>query len=197
MLDAAGWAVGADGLRRNAAGEPLRLEFPDDSRTMERVMTPFVENLRSIGVDIGFELIDPSGWAQRRQQFDFDLATAAWQVQVTPGAELRAFYGSAAAAAEGSNNLSGLADPVVDALIERVVAAETRADLKVAVRALDRVLRARHVWIGNWHLGAHRVAVWDVFGMPEAPAVYDFNRGVEFWWLDTEKYDALVAAGAL
>ncbi len=197
LLDAAGWAVGADGLRRNAAGEPLRLEFPDDSRTMERVMTPFVENLRSIGVDIGFELIDPSGWAQRRQQFDFDLATAAWQVQVTPGAELRAFYGSAAAAAAGSNNLSGLADPVVDALIERVVAAETRADLKVAVRALDRVLRVRHVWIGNWHLGAHRVAVWDVFGMPEAPAVYDLNRGVEFWWLDRGKYDALVAAGAL
>ena len=197
LLDAAGWTVGDDGQRRNRAGEPLTLDFPDDSRSLERVMVPFTENLRSLGIAATFELIDPSGWAERRQKYDFDLATAAWQVQVTPGAELRAFYGSAAAAVEGSNNLSGLADPVVDALIERVAASETRADLVVAARALDRVLRSKHIWIGNWHLGAHRVAVWDVFGMPDQQAVYDFNRGVEFWWFDDERHATLVAAGAL
>ncbi len=197
LLEAAGWIVGEDGKRRNAVGELLTLDFPDDSRSLERVMVPFTENLRSLGIDATFELIDPSGWAERRQNYDFDLATAAWQVQVTPGAELRAFYGSAAAAAKGSNNLSGLADPVVDAFIERVVTSETREDLVVAARALDRVLRSKHIWIGNWHLGAHRVAVWDVFGMPEQQAVYDFNRGVEFWWFDEKKHAALVAAGAL
>ncbi len=140
--------------------------------------------------------MDPSGWAERRRQFDFDLATAAWQVAVTPGAELRAFYGSDAATADGSNNLSGLSDPVVDALIEHAVEAETREELVVAARALDRVLRSKHIWIGNWHLGAHRVAVWDIFGMPDTPAPYDFNRGVEFWWLDQEKHAALIEAGA-
>ncbi|MFT5626614.1 MAG: microcin C transport system substrate-binding protein, partial [Lentimonas sp.] len=101
------------------------------------------------------------------------------------------------ASAEGSNNLSGLADPVVDALIERVVAATSRDELEVAARALDRVLRSELIWIGNWHLGAHRVAVWDLFGMPEQPAKYDFNRGVDFWWFDRDKYQVLVDAGAL
>jgi len=197
LLDDAGWTVGDDGLRRNAAGEVLALEFPEDSRSMERVMVPFIENLKSLGIDAKLDLIDPSSWAERRQIYDFDLAIAAWQVQVTPGAELRAFYGSRAAASEGSNNLSGLSDPVVDALIERAVEAETRADLVTAARALDRVLRAQHIWIPNWHSGTHRVAVWDIFGMPETPAPYDFNRNVEFWWIDPAKRDALADAGAL
>ena len=125
------------------------------------------------------------------------MSFISWQVKTNPGAELRAFYGSAAAAAEGSNNLTGLADPVVDALIERAVEAETREDVVTAARALARVLRSKHIWIGTWHLGAHWVAVWDIFGIPETPAPYDFNRGVDFWWFDEAKYDAIVAAGAL
>lgn len=197
LLEEAGWVVGDDGIRRNAAGEILTLEFPDDSRSLERVITPFIENVRSLGIDITFEILDPSTWSERRESFDFDLSLTGWGVSVTPGAELRAFYGSAAAAASGSNNLTGIADPVVDALIERVVIADSREDLTVAANALDRVLRSKNIWIGNWHLGAHRVAIWDVFGMPEEPAVYDFNRGVEFWWFDREKYEALVAADAL
>uniref|UniRef100_A0AAN0MH07 ABC transporter substrate-binding protein n=1 Tax=Yoonia rhodophyticola TaxID=3137370 RepID=A0AAN0MH07_9RHOB len=189
--------VGDDGMRRNADGKLLSLEFPDDSRSLERVMVPFTENLQALGIDVNFEILDPSSWSERRQTFDFDLSATAWQVQITPGAELRAFYGSEAAAAEGSNNLTGLADPVVDALIERAVQSETREELTVAARALDRVLRVKNIWIGNWHLGAHRVAVWDIFGMPDQPAPYDFNRGVDFWWFDQEKYQALVDAGAL
>lgn len=197
LLDAAGWTVGDDGIRRNAAGEVLHLEFADDSRGLERVILPFVENLQSLGIDITFDVIDPSAWSERRQQFDFDLSFTAWQVSTTPGAGLTAFYGSRAAAAEGSNNLSGLADPVVDALIEQAVAAETRDALVVTVRALDRVLRQKMLWISTWYLGAHRVAIWDVFGLPEAPAPYAFDRNVPFWWFEAEKYDALVAAGAL
>ncbi len=197
LLDAAGWAVGDDGVRRNAAGDTMRLEFPDSSRSLERVMIPYTENLKSLGIDITFEVIDPSSWTQRRQAFDFDLSSTAWSVQSTPSSDLRAFYGSAAAQAEGSNNLTGLADPVVDALIERVVIAKSREDLNTAARALDRVLRSKHIWIGGWNLGAHRVAVWDIFGIPDEPAPYDFFRNVDFWWFDREKYDALVAVGAL
>jgi microcin C transport system substrate-binding protein len=197
LLDEAGWIVGDDGIRRNAAGQTLSLEFPDDSRGLARVMVPFTENLNALGIDVEFEVIDPSSWSERRQTYDFDLSSTAWGVSVTPGADLRAFYGSEAAKAEGSNNLSGLADPVVDALIERAVEATSREDLTIAVQALDRVLRSKHIWIGNWHLGAHRVAVWDIFGQPTQPAPYDFNRGVDFWWLDQDKYQTLVDDGAL
>ncbi len=197
LLDDAGWVVDDAGVRRNSAGEALSFEFPDDSRGMERIIVPFTENLKSLGIDVTFDVIDPSTWSERRQTFDFDLSVTGWGVKVTPGAELRAFYGSKAAASEGSNNLSGLADPVVDALIERVVAAQTREDLIPAARALDRVLRSKHIWVGHWHSGNHRVAIWDIFGIPNEPAPYDFNRGVDFWWFDHEKYQALVNAGAL
>lgn len=197
LLDAAGWIVGDDGIRRNAAGDVMKLEFPDSSRSLERIMIPYTENLKALGIDVTFEVIDPSSWTQRRQAFDFDLSSTAWSVQTTPGAELRAFYGSAAAKAEGSNNLTGIADPVVDALIERVVVAKTREELTIAARALDRVLRSKHIWIGGWNLGAHRVAVWDIFGIPDEPAPYDFFRNVDFWWFDRENYDRLVAEGAL
>mgnify|MGYP001794924628 CR=1 FL=1 len=197
LLDEAGWIAGDDGMRRNADGQLLSLALVDDARSLSRVITPFIENLRSIGIDAEFEVVDPSTWTERRQTFDFDMSFISWQVKTNPGAELRAFYGSAAAAAEGSNNLTGLADPVVDALIERAVEAETREDVVTAARALDRVLRSKHIWIGTWHLGAHWVAVWDIFGIPETPAPYDFNRGVDFWWFDEAKYDAIVAAGAL
>ncbi|MEO1639442.1 MAG: extracellular solute-binding protein [Pseudomonadota bacterium] len=197
LLEEAGWVVGDDGVRRNAEGEAMRLEFPDSSRSLDRIMIPYTENLQALGIDVEFEVLDPSSWTQRRQAFDFDLSSTAWAVSSTPGSVLRAFYGSAAADAEGSNNLTGLADPVVDALIERAVQAETREELNVTIRALDRVLRSKHIWIGGWNLGAHRVAVWDIFGRPETPALYDFNRGVDFWWFEQEKYDALVAEGAL
>ncbi|MEL6688893.1 MAG: extracellular solute-binding protein [Pseudomonadota bacterium] len=197
LLDDAGWVVGDDGMRRNADGEVLRIEIVDDSRSLERIILPFVENLDSLGIDAEFVLLDPSQWTERRQKFDFDMSFTAWSVSVTPGANMRAFYGSAAAEAEGSNNLSGLADPVVDALIERAGAAESREELNVIVAALDRVLRDRQIWVGAWYLGFHRVAVWDIFGMPEEPALYDFNRGVEFWWLDQDKLDAITSAGGL
>ena len=197
LLDDAGWVVGDDGIRRNAAGEPMRLDFPSSSRSLERIFIPYTENLKSLGIDIEFDVIDPSSWTQRRQAFDFDLSFTAWQVQTTPSTELRAFYGSAAASAEGSNNLTGLADPVVDALIEKVVVATSREDLNTAAQALDRVLRSKHIWVSAWNLGAHRIAVWDIYGIPEEPAPYDFYRNVDFWWFDREKYNAVVAAGAL
>lgn len=197
LLDDAGWIAGDDGVRRNAEGQALQLSFPEDSRGIERIMVPFVENLQSLGIEVSLEMIDPSAKSERIQQFDFDLTAVAWSVPVNPGAGLRGFYGSVAAASEGSNNLPGLADPVVDSLIETVAAAENRDDLNVSARALDRVLRSKHIWIPGWHSGSHRVAVWDIFGLPDKPAPYDFNRGVDFWWFDRDKYTALVTEGAL
>ena len=197
MLDEAGWTVGDDGMRRNAAGERLTLELPEDSQTMMRVLEPFAQNAQALGIDLRLDRIDAATAAERNRRFDFDLVVGAWSLQPTPGADLRAFYGSDAADADGSNNLSGLADPVVDALVEAVVDAGSRADLEVAARALDRVLRSKHVWVPNWHSGTHRIAVWDIFGMPETPAPYDFLRNVEFWWLDWEKLAALEEQGAL
>ena len=108
----------------------------------------------------------------------------------TPGESLQQFFGSRAAATPGSNNLSGVSDPIVDALIERVIAAGTREDLNTAARALDRVLRAGRYWIPHWFKGTHWLAVWDVFGRPEKQPRY----GLPFdtaWWFDAEKAEKI------
>jgi microcin C transport system substrate-binding protein len=104
----------------------------------------------------------------------------------TPGAELRQSYGSAAAAVKGSANLSGISDPAIDALLDRVADATSRDALRTACRALDRVLRAGRYWVPMWYSGSHRLAVWDVFGRPAKGPTYDLGAP-EIWWFDAER----------
>ncbi len=195
LLDAAGWTVGADGLRRNAAGETLSFAFVFDGPAFERIVLPFIENLKKLGIDARSELIDSAQMEERQENFDYDMTVARFVLPLTPSVELRTLFGSESVNAPGTFNLSGVADPVVDALIGTVLAAESREDLNVAVRALDRVLRAKHLWAPNWHKGSHWIAYWDLFGRPEVKPLYD--RGVDYWWYDADKAAALRAAGAL
>mgnify|MGYP006273686031 FL=1 len=195
LLDAAGWRPGEDGMRRNADGEVLDVEFISDSPAFGRIVLPYVENLRRIGVDAEWVQIDSAQMQQRQETFDYDMTVARLVVGNTPSVELRNIYGSASADQPGSFNLSGLADPVVDALIDRVIGAGSRDEMVVAARALDRVLRSRHIWVSNWSKGEHWLAYWDVFGKPEAKPAY--ARGEDTWWFVPEKMEALRAAGAL
>lgn len=195
LLDEAGWTVGDDGMRRNAEGEVLRLEFIDDSPSFERIALPFIANLRRIGIDARFEIIDSAQMEERQENFDYDMTIARIVLPLSPSVEIRSVFGSAGRDAAGTLNLAGVADPVVDALIEEVIAADSRAVLEARVRALDRVLRAKHIWVPNWYKGAHWIAHWDVFGRPEEKPPYD--RGDQFWWWDEDKYQALRSEGAL
>ena len=107
-------------------------------------------------------------------------------MSATPGEGLRQVYASESANVPGSQNLSGIADPAVDALVEAMVAATSREDLNVAARALDRVLRAQKSWIPAWHKDTHTLAYWDVFGHPAEKPRY--ARGApENWWWDAQK----------
>ncbi|SFB01218.1 microcin C transport system substrate-binding protein [Poseidonocella pacifica] len=195
LLDAAGWEVGPDGQRRNAKGEPLRLDFVDDSPSFERIILPFIENLKRVGIDARLEIIDPAQMEERQKVFDYDMITARLVLPLTPSVEVRTVFGSQSANAEGTLNLTGIADPAVDALIDRVVSAATREDMTIATRALDRTLRAQHIWIPNWFKGTHWLAYWDVFGRPDIKPPFD--RGVDTWWFDAERYESLREAGAL
>jgi microcin C transport system substrate-binding protein len=195
LLEDAGWVVGDDGLRRNADGEVLTLEMIDDSPALERIALPFISNLRRIGVDARFERIDSAQMQERQENFDYDITIGRIVLPLSPSVELRSVFGSAGRDAPGTLNLSGVADPVVDALIEEIISAESREALETRVRALDRVLRSKHIWVPNWYKGEHWIAHWDVFGRPETKPPYD--RGDEFWWWDEEKYQALRDNGAL
>ena len=195
LLEEAGWIIGDDGKRRNAAGDILTVEFLDDGPSFERIVLPYIENLRLIGIDAVFELIDSAEYEERQENFDYDIVVARFTLPLSPSLELKTLFGSESADRPGTFNLSGLADPVVDALIEQIIAAGDRETLTWRVKALDRVMRDRLIWVPNWYKGTHWIAYWDVFGRPDTKPRYD--RGIDFWWWDEGKFEALKSAGAL
>lgn len=193
LLDEAGWKLGPDRLRRNAAGTPLSVEFLDDSPAFQRITQPYIRNLRQIGVDATMRTVDPAQRQERMKTYDFDITIARMTMQSTPGVELWTLFGSEAAEAEDTLNLSGVANPAIDALIEAVVAAKTAPEHAAAVSALDRALRALHIWVPQWSKASHTIAWWDRFGRPETKP--PFARGVvDRWWRDAERDAALTAA---
>ena len=112
----------------------------------------------------------------------------------TPGDSLRTFFSSQAAATKGSQNLAGIADPAIDALVDIIIAAKTRPELTSACKALDRVIRAGRYWVPQWYLASHRIAYWDVFARPAAKPRY--SRGIpETWWYDRDKSAKLEQRG--
>jgi len=156
----------------------------------ERVSEPhhalYIKNLTALGVEATVRVVDPVQYRARMQEFDFDMSMNRVALSLTPGDALRIYFSSKAAESKGSPNFSGIANPVVDALIERAIAANDRQSLYVACRALDRVLRAEHYWVAGWYKPSHWIAYWDIFGQPSTKPRY--ARGVpETWWLDADK----------
>jgi microcin C transport system substrate-binding protein len=162
------------------------LEFLITDPVSERILTPYVKNLQAIGVSSTIRRIDPAQYERRVKSFDFDIVTQRYVLRLTPGVELRNFWGSEAAKTDGSFNLAGISHPAIDALISKITQARTRADLTIATRALDRVLRTGHYWVPHWYKAAHHVAYWDRFGRPDMKPRYE--RGIiHTWWYDPEK----------
>lgn len=197
LLDAAGWAVGNDGLRRNAKGEVLSIEFLNDSQSFERIVNPYIENLKRLGVDAKSERVDAAQSQEREKNFEFDAVTQRYAMSMTPGIELNGIFGSEAANTPGSNNLAGVAHPAVDHLIKIVESARTREDLNTAVKALDRVLRALHIWVPQWYKPEHNIAYFDMYERPYSdnpPAIALGEMGI--WWFNPDRAAELRAAGA-
>jgi len=175
-----------DGMRQNSDGEIFKIEFIIISPTWERVVAPYVKNLVLLGIDATIRRIDPAQFEERIKTFDFDVVTQRYVIDNTPGAELRNYWSSDAAETQGSRNLSGISSPAIDAMIEAVIGANSRAELETATRALDRLLRAGHYWVPHWYKNIHTIAFWDRFASPEIKPLYE--RGViETWWFDADR----------
>ena len=194
MLDEAGWPVGDDGMRRNAAGETLQVEILNDSQAFDRVINPYIENLRALGVDAVHTRIDNAQMTERERSFNFDMVVGNFRTALTPGSELEQYFGSESA--EFSIfNLAGFGSEAVDSLIDSVTAAEDRTTLDDATRALDRVLRAEVFWVPQWFKNTHTVAYYDMYRYPENLPPYALGT-LDFWWFDQAAHDKLKAAGA-
>jgi microcin C transport system substrate-binding protein len=193
LLQSAGFML-KDGKRVTPKGERITIEFLIDEPDIQPHHLPFIKNLGTLGIEATLRLVDPVQYRARVDGFDFDMTIVRFQFSSTPGDGLRTYFTTQSAATKGSQNLAGIADPVMDALTERIIAAATRPELVTACRALDRVFRAGRYWIPHWYNSAHRVAYWDVFGHPATKPRY--ARGIpETWWYDRDKAAKLERPG--
>lgn len=185
----AGWNV-VDGRLVNADGEVFSVEFLTSQDAQLRVVGPFFDNLRRVGVETTQRVVDVVQYQNRIRDFDFDMAVWGWRNSESPGNEQRDYWGAHAAAQPGSRNVAGVDDPAVEALIEKIVFAPDRAELAAASRALDRVLTHNRYSILELYTPFERLAYWDRFGQPDPlpPRSHGFPT---VWWWDQARNAAL------
>lgn len=186
LLTEAGCKRDGKGMLALPDGRPFTIEFMEDEPTLNRHLQGFIKNLKLLGIDATIRVVDPTQFQRRVEEFDFDLISRRFAMSETPGESLKSYFHSQTVGQRASRNLAGIADPVVDALIQKAIDATTRAELTHAVRALDRVLRAGRYWVSAWYSGRHRVAYWDVFERPKVEPRYGFNPA-GLWWYNAEK----------
>ena len=192
LMIEAGWRV-AGGKLVNAEGERMTIEFLIYQPTFERVLGPYIKNLKRLGIGATIRRVDPAQYVERAKSFDYDVITARHAMQETPGVELRNYFDSANADVIGSTNRAGIKDPVIDALIQKVLQSNDRAALIAATRALDRVLMWNRYTVPQWYKGSHHIAYWNRYSRPKIKPRY--ARGVlDTWWYDPAKA-ALIDAG--
>jgi microcin C transport system substrate-binding protein len=189
LLDEAGWKV--ENGRRVKDGKPFALEFLLDDPALQRIAEPFAQNLDRIGISATVRVVDSAQYQSRMEDFDFDMTSDIWGQSNSPGNEQREFWGSQAADSQGSHNTIGIKNPAVDKLIDQIVSAQTRQDLIIRCRALDRVLQWNYYMVPNFHLAAFRIAYWNKFGMPDKRPDPLYSYGGTAWWVDPAKEAAL------
>ncbi|WP_210265494.1 extracellular solute-binding protein [Bradyrhizobium aeschynomenes] len=187
LLQQAGLPV-KDGKRLLPSGEVFAIEFLIDEVSFKPHHGTLIKNLQTLGIDADLRIVDAVQYRARVEDFDFDITVQRLSMSPTPGDGLRAYFTSDTAKTKGSYNLAGISNPAVDALVAKAIAAETRTDLTLACRALDRVFRAGHYWIPQWYRQTHPIAYWDQFSHPPKPPKYASGVGApDIWWYDAAK----------
>ncbi|ROL65639.1 ABC transporter substrate-binding protein [Pseudomonas protegens] len=179
LLAEAGWKLNGQRLQ-NSAGQPLRLELMLVNPNLERILQPYVENLASIGIDARLRTVDRAQYKQRLDQFDYDMILMTLNQTLSPGLEQWQYFHSSQVSVKGSKNYAGINNPMVDHLLEQLLAAQSRDEQLAAGRALDRVLLWQHYMIPNWYLNHHRLAYRNRFAFVTTPP---YNLGLNAWWL--------------
>ncbi|MDF2366571.1 extracellular solute-binding protein [Sneathiella sp.] len=192
LFKSAGWTI-QDKKLVNAAGQQMQVSFLLYEQSFTRIINPYVANLRRVGIDASVRVIDSASWQNRVREFDFDIVVRRFPQPQVPGVEQRDWWGSASAGVTGGLNIAGVKNPAVDAIIEKIIEAQTSDELITAARALDRVLMWNYYFIPQWHKNSHFIAYWDKFGRP-ASKKPGFDRAVlQSWWYDQAKAEELAA----
>jgi microcin C transport system substrate-binding protein len=187
LLKQAGYEVRDQQLVNAKTGEPYAIEFLAEDPSFQRVFLFYKPSLDRLGVATTVRTVDAAQYENRLRSWDFDIITAAWPARLTPGNELRGYWGSQAAEEPGSYNLIGIKNPAVDAMIDQIVLAKNRADLEAATRALDRILLWNHYVVPQWYYNKVRTARWDRFGHPDLMPKFGRAAFPTVWWWDAQK----------
>jgi microcin C transport system substrate-binding protein len=192
LLQKSGWSI-RDGNLVSPAGKPLAIEIIGFNPFFERVTGPFIANLELLGIQARQRTIDTAQWFRRMANFEFDLAIAFYFPQsMSPGGEQRGFWGSQAADQRGTQNYAGIKNPVVDAMIDKIINAPDRPSKVAATRALDRVLLWNYYTIPQYYAPGIPIAYWDKFGRPDKePTWLQIIWHMSNWWVDPDKEAAL------
>ena len=193
LMEEAGWEVGDDGMLAKD-GKTFDLEFLSSNAGFDRVILPYIDNLKALGVNAKYNRVDPAQYQQRSNNFDYDVVFDGYSVGLEEGLGLDQKFG-----AGGVNdvfNPAGYSSPAVDKLIEVAVDAKSYDEMATAVRAIDRIMRADHFVVPVWYLGKYWVAYFDMFEHPETLPPYALGE-LDFWWFNQDKYEQLKAKGAL
>jgi len=182
LLAEAGWKVDGEGVLRNARGQAFGFEILSYSKGLERIAVPWARNLGKLGIAARLRITDPALYQKRMDEFDFDVAIHLYAASQTPGNELLERFSSTAADEKGSDNFAGIRDRAVDAIVQRLLASRTRAELVTAARALDRVLRAGWYLVPHFYAPTHRVAWRARLAHPDTLPLY---YAAETWLLET------------
>ncbi len=192
LLKEAGWER-RDGKLVNAkTGEPFTIEFLGDDPSDDRIVLPYIDSLRNLGIQASLRVVDAGQYENRKRNFDYEMILDIFGQSLSPGNEQRNYWSSKAAESPGSDNTARIANPVVDALVDRIIFATDRKDLVAATRALDRVLLWNFYMVPQWNNPNIWVAYWTRLGKPDTQPEY---IGVDFdsWWVDVEKDKAFAA----
>ncbi len=185
LLAEAGWKLHGQRLQ-DKDGQPLRFELLLVNPSLERLYQPYIENLNSIGIDARLRTVDRAQYKQRLDQFDFDMISMTLGQTLSPGLEQWQYFHSSQVNVKGSKNYAGIANPVVDHLLEQLLAARTRDEQVAAGKALDRVLLWQHYSIPNWYLNYHRLAYRNRLAFVTTPP---YTLGLSAWWLKSSEKD--------
>lgn len=184
LLTEAGWVL-EQGNLVNSQGEKLKFDVMLSQKGFERILAPFARNLKKLGIDVEYRTVDTALYKSRLDNFDFDMIVSSFPQSQSPGNEQINMFHSSSADKEGTRNLMGIKNPVVDAMVDKVVYAKNRKQLITAAHALDRVLLHGNYLVPQWYIGRHRVAYWDKFGKPQQlPLYYDAESWMlQTWWI--------------
>ena len=189
LLKEAGWKLNNGKLQNINTKEFFKFEILLYSPAFERIVFPFKDNLEKLGIEATVRTIDSAQYQKRIETFDFDMVVQTFSQSLSPGNEQRNFWGSNAADTNGSRNVIGIKNPVIDSLIEKLINANDREELITITKALDRVLLFHHYVIPNWHISSYRVLYWDFFDQPKIKPKY--SLGFDTWWINQRKFDLI------